>query len=394
VDVVAAPVHAQDRAAAPDLARGAALLGIAVANSVVHLYGRVVGPSARPVEATAADRATDVLAALLVDNRGYPLFAFLLGYGTWQLAARQSRAGVPASRTRAVLVRRGLALLAFGAVHAALLFSGDILGLYGVLALLLAAVTAARDRSLLLGAAVCLLPFTLLGVFDAVVLPGAAHQAAAAPGYLASVGARLGDWLASLAATPLLGVGVLAPMLLGLLAARRRLLDEPARHRRLLARVAAGGVATGVAGGVPLALTSTGRWDPATSVDVLVGCVHALSGLAGALGYAALAALASQRPGPVRRALVACGRRSLSCYLAQSVLLVPLFVPWGLGLGARVGTAAAAGIAVGAWALTVAWAAALERSGRRGPAERALRRLVYGRRQPTERQGSARSAAT
>lgn len=372
------PAAVRERAAAPDLARGAALLGIAVANSVVHLYGRERGPSYRPVEGTAADRVTDALAALLADNRGYPLFAFLLGYGTVQLANRLTDRAVPRPRVTSVLLRRAAALLAFGAVHAALLFSGDILGLYGLLALVLAAAVTASDRTLVLGAAGCLLPFTVLGVLDALAGGSAAGTSYAEPAYLTSVGLRLFEWVLSLAAAPLLGIGLLAPMLLGVLAARRRMLEDVGRHRRLLRLTAGVGVPVGVLGGVPLALTSTRVVELPAVGDAAVGALHALSGLVLALAYAALAALLGARAGRWLAPLVACGRRSLSCYLAQSVLLVPVLAPWGIGLGGRLGTAGAALLAAGAWAVTVAWATALDARGRRGPAEALLRRIVYG----------------
>lgn len=386
----------RERVIAPDLARGLALLGIAVANSVVQLYGRPLGPSYRPLEASAVDRVTDVLSALLVDNRGYPLFSFLLGYGVAQLSARLLASGMRVDRVRNLLARRGLALLALGAVHALLLFSGDILGLYGLLTLLLAIAATARTRSLLLGAVVSLVPFTVLGALDGLGTGTPATDAAAQADYLLSAGQRMAEWMVGLAAAPVLGVGLLAPMMLGMIAARRRLLDEPSAHPRLLAAIATGGVVVGVVGGVPLALTSTGAWDPTTPVDLAVGALHGLTGLAGALGYAAVAGLAVRAlrsPGPLVAALVACGRRSLSSYLAQSVIMVPLMAPWGVGLGGRIGTAAAAGVAAAVWLVTVLWSVLLERSGRRGPAEVLLRRVVYGA-HPTDRHGSARSAAT
>lgn len=385
------PVEPGSRAAAPDLARGAALLGIALANSVVQLYGRETGPSSRPVDGSAADRAVDVVGALLVDNRGYPLFAFLIGYGTAQLFARQQADGVPGERTTAVLLRRSLALVALGAMHAALLFSGDILGLYGLLTVLVVLLLRESDRLLLAVTAVCLVPLGLLGLFDGLATGGSASRAE--PDYLVSVGLRLSEWSSSLLAAPLFGVGILAPMLLGVLAARRRYLDDPAAHVVALRRAAVAGVTMGVLGGVPLALTSTGAVAASSWVDAAAGAVQGLTGLAGALGYAALAGLLALGTGPVRRALVATGRRSLSCYLAQSVLMVPLLAAWGAGLGAELGTAGAAALAASVWLLTVLGASALERAGRRGPAEVVLRRFVYGR-QPTERHSRPRSSAT
>ena len=111
-----------------------------------------------------------------------------------------------------------------------------------------------------------------------------------------------------------------------------------------------------------------------------------LTGLFGGLEYVALfglvaAALASRGPtvGPVTTAVTAVGKRSLSAYLVQSVLCAPLMSAWGLGLGAVLGSAGAADLAIGVWLVTLTGCALLERRGRRGPAEWMLRRLAYGR---------------
>ena len=81
----------------------------------------------------------------------------------------------------------------------------------------------------------------------------------------------------------------------------------------------------------------------------------------------------------VLRALEAGGQRSLSCYLAQSVVFAALLPAWTLGLGARWTVAQAALLAVGVWLALMLVAAASARVGYRGPAEVLLRRLTYGR---------------
>ena len=118
-----------------------------------------------------------------------------------------------------------------------------------------------------------------------------------------------------------------AAVALGAWAARRRLLDEPERHRALLRRTAMAGLLIAVLGGLPLALTTAGLWAPPVPVLLLVGGLHSISGYAGGLGYAALFGLLAIRitgrggPGPIARAVQAGGQRSLSCYLAQSVVV-------------------------------------------------------------------------
>jgi uncharacterized protein len=104
------------------------------------------------------------------------------------------------------------------------------------------------------------------------------------------------------------------------------------------------------------------------------------TGLAYVSLFALLAVRLADRPaGRFRTAVVATGRRSLTCYLMQSLLLAPLLSPWGVGLGAVLGTSAAYLVATAVWAVTVIVAVGLEHAGRRGPAEVVLRALAYGR---------------
>jgi uncharacterized membrane protein YeiB len=123
---------------------------------------------------------------------------------------------------------------------------------------------------------------------------------------------------------------------------------------------------------------------------MLAAFLHTLGGYAGGLGYAAVFGLLVIRHGVrgggvvagtttgIRRVvagsitvLAACGQRSLSCYLGQSVLFAALLPAWTLGLGARLTVAEAALLAVGVW-LALLLAAAMS-----GP-----RRVPRPRRRP------------
>jgi uncharacterized protein len=113
-----------------------------------------------------------------------------------------------------------------------------------------------------------------------------------------------------------------------------------------------------------------------------MGTLHTITGYAGGLGYAALVGLVAARlsrrgAGPVTNALAACGRRSMSCYLAQSVAWLLLLEPYLADLAGGMGVAAAAAVGLGVWLLTVVAADMLRRAGRQGPAEALLRRLTY-----------------
>ena len=85
-----APVPLGARALAPDVARGAMLLLIALANVHLYLYDRPLGVRLYPAGLIGADRVIAGLQLALVDGRAYPLFGVLFGYGIGQWAARRA----------------------------------------------------------------------------------------------------------------------------------------------------------------------------------------------------------------------------------------------------------------------------------------------------------------
>jgi uncharacterized protein len=175
-------------------------------------------------------------------------------------------------------------------------------------------------------------------------------------------------------------------ILLAFWAGRRRILEEPGRHLPLLRRVAVIGLAVGWSFGLVHALEHVGLFSLPEQVFWVFLATQGTSGLFGGLGYVALfglighrIAVRAQRPGVATAAVTAVGKRSLSCYLAQSVICAPVLAAWGLGLGGVLGSFAVALFAIGVWLLTAVIAYASERAGVRGPAEALLRWLVYPR---------------
>lgn len=71
------------------------------------------------------------------------------------------------------------------------------------------------------------------------------------------------------------------------------------------------------------------------------------------------------------------------------MVFVGLLPAWSLGWGARLGSAQALLLAVGTWGATVLLAAWLERRGRRGPAELAVRTLLGREAVPAGTSGGA-----
>jgi uncharacterized protein len=197
-----------------------------------------------------------------------------------------------------------------------------------------------------------------------------------------AVGFRVIEWLGL---TLVLSAFILVPaLLLGIWAARRRILDDPQPHQPLLIRVAVLGMGLAAVGGLPMALIAASWWpDRSVVATAVAGVAHALTGYAGGVGYAAVAGLVAirvrDRRGPVVTALAACGQRSMTCYLLQSVVFVAVLAAYGGGLGDRFSLAATAALATATWALTVLLATGMSRRNYRGPAELLLRRLTYGR---------------
>lgn len=392
-------VRDSERALAPDLARGVMLLLIALANTAWYLYGAEPGPSSiHPREGSPADRITQAVLIVTVDGRVYPMFAFLFGYGLVQVFRRQTEAGTSTPQARRLLRRRNWWLLAFGLVHAALLWVGDVLGAYGLAGLILVALFfRRRDRTIriwvivLASLMIVSTLFAVVGAYFAAQVPGEAMNFLASSrgsiadeSYLASIGERLSVWpflvLFQGILTPVIPVAVLCAFV----AARHQVLERPGGHLPLLRRTAVIGIAVGWLGGLPEALHHVELLGIPDHVAWVFFGGKAITGLFAGLGYVALFGLVGHRLArtplpPVVRWVTPVGRRSLSCYLAQSVVCAPLLSAWGLGLGARMSSFTMALFAVGVWLLTVIGAGLLERAGRRGPAEVLLRRLAYRR---------------
>jgi uncharacterized protein len=152
--------------------------------------------------------------------------------------------------------------------HAMLLYVGDILAAHGVLLALGAWAGWWRDRSLLVWAAF---------FFE---LP---------PDPWTAIAERLPVQPVIMLLGP---SGFACPLLLGLWAGRRRILERPEAHRRMLAVVAVAGIAASVLGAQPLSLLLCG----ATSLrgaDAFgqANALHDATGVLGGAGYAAALAL-------------------------------------------------------------------------------------------------------
>ena len=133
------PTQQRPRLIVPDLARGTALLGIAMANAaqgwVINDWSEDQSRVGWSVGGVRPDSLIDqigaVFAAMFIHVRGLPMFSTLLGFGFGLVAASLYRKHYPAKQARRVLYRRYGALALFGVAHMFLLFYGDIMLTYG-----------------------------------------------------------------------------------------------------------------------------------------------------------------------------------------------------------------------------------------------------------------------
>jgi uncharacterized protein len=377
-------VPASERKLTPDLARGFMLLLIAMAYAGIYLTADDIGGSGAPFGGSPVDQAAAAAAVLLLENRAFPLFGVLFGVGMVMMTDSARAKGRSDEATRRVIRRRSLWLLAFGFVHAALVFPGEILAAYGLTGLLFGWLLFRSDRAVKTATWIAVAYYALV-VGAGTIAAGLTGEDASGEGIAGY--ATLADWtarLAGVAVAPLLNLlyfPMVALVLLGIRLGRKGYLQDPDRHVPALKKAAAAGVGVSVVGALPLALAGLGVLDvPGAAFMPLFG-LQVLTGIAAGVGYAALFALIGRRlqrrPGIVTTALAAAGQRSLSVYLFCSVGVALLLHPDLIGLGDHLHRAGGMAVAFGVWAVGVALAAWLAAKGRRGPADALLRTLAY-----------------
>lgn len=394
------------RIVAPDIARGLALFGIAWAN-----LSTAWAPPPETFEAGTfggfhpaadnqfLDKFFIVLSAMFAHNRGLPLFTFLLGFGVGLIFLSLEKRGFPLPQRKTVLVRRYLWLLAFGFVHCIFLFWGDILILYGVLALILIIFIHASNKALLIAAAIL---YALNIVSNIGLSLFMTPELLEAGGEFMPAAESYGGWVLFglfmsfnyLLSAPVLLFSMLPVMILGFVAARKRIHQQAASYLRMLWTwvVVAGVVIVGI--GLPWGLNSIGVIDAGS--DTMWSFLNQAFGYLTGPGIAALILLAciplqnkrdralhaGQEPPKlplVLRMVEALGARSMSGYIFQSFAFFTICLPFTLNYGPELGATGQFLLALAVWLVSLFAAYALSLADKRGPFELLHRRLSYGK---------------
>jgi len=364
----AAPLPVHERIQALDVLRGVAVAGILFANVLVF-FGLIFMPLDRvaALPSVAADRVALFLEHVFVDGKFYSIFSLLFGIGFGAQLARRGDAALPRFK------RRLRILLAIGAIHAFLIWAGDILMLYALLGFTMPWFARKSSRELVRWTVILLaiptaiylvalaawmltgsggaptaagpdtMPAKMLAYFESI---GSGGIKDALIGNLVFLGGRWADLFATVRFPKVLGMFVL-----GLWTVRTGIALSPEDHRATLVRWCK--VGWGV--GLPANLIATWAFEHWPYLPPSVG---------GLLGTA-MQGVGIPMP--------------LTNYLMHSIICVVLSYGFGFALWWRTGASRAMAIAAAIIVVQIPLSAWLLSRFRFGPVEWIWRRLTYGR---------------
>jgi uncharacterized protein len=418
-----APVRAQERLGSVDVLRGFAVLGILVMN--IYAFAMPFPAYANPLKGggtSVLDLGTWWITHLLFEMKFMTLFSMLFGAGLALMAERAEARGV---RFGGTYYRRLMWLLLIGAVHAYLMWFGDILVWYAICGVILYPLRRWRPHTLIVVGLIllCVMVPIALG-FGYVIMPKmqaaameaieareagdalSAEQLAAIEswesfdpgpetlqeeidvyrnGYLGQVVYRaplvamfqtvfllvFGFW--RIGGLMLIGMGL---MKLGVLSAR------------CSTRFYAWGAVIGFVVGLPVTwLGARGMFAHEFEVFYMNQggyFPNYFGSLFLSFAYLSVVMLVVKSTvlSGLTRQLAAVGRMALSNYLAHTLICTILFYGWGIGLFAYLGRFQQMFVVLGIWILQLTLSPLWLEWFRFGPAEWLWRSLTYWRRQP------------
>ncbi|HEX2184561.1 MAG TPA: DUF418 domain-containing protein, partial [Chloroflexota bacterium] len=409
VGVAAAPVQRAERIDVIDVIRGFALFGILLVNMGAFsepIYQIMIDAERWP---SPVDQAVEWLIRFLAEGKFYSLFSFLFGLG---LTLQMSRAEARGVDFVPLYVRRLLVLLAFGLIHAYLIWVGDILTWYAIFGFVLLLFRKCSPRTLLTWAAIFLLIPVLLQTLavGALALGRATPEGAAEiersmaetertyrqlmeqaltvyrEGSFAEITAQRARDLGVLYGTFIFVIpNVLAMFLCGLYAGHRGIFRDIPGHLPFIRRVLVWGLIIGLIGNFVFAMSMEAADRAIPTVLGLLGWIgQSIGAPALCFFYAAALTLLFQQERWRRRLtpLASVGRMALSNYLLQSLVCTTIFYGYGLGLFGQVSPAWGLVLTVVIYVVQIPLSVWWLRHFQFGPAEWLWRSLTYLRWQP------------
>ncbi|MCD0280096.1 DUF418 domain-containing protein [Xanthomonas melonis] len=392
------PIAANERIVVLDVLRGFALLGILLMNIEAFVGPLDLAVSGVEPHWRGADRIADALVYIFVQGKFYTLFALLFGMGFAVMAQRAEQGG---RGFYGMYLRRTAGLLAIGLAHALLLWSGDILVTYALLAVVLLGTRSVPTLALPWLAALvyaCAPALVVLSGLVGVLVqadPAAAGEWKAAMAevaqqtaanvqaqraafgsgsYLQATAQRWHDLRQALSGLSVNGPTMLGMFLLGGWFVRSGAIAAPERFPRLFRTLRYGALPLGL--GVMLVSYALAPWMDPADLSMRVCAAFALMLIAGplmSLGYAAWVVRFASR----LAWLAPAGRMALSNYLPQSLLCTWIFYGYGLGWFERLPRVWQLPFAAGLFALQVVVSQWWLRGFRFGPVEWLWRSATY-----------------
>jgi uncharacterized protein len=406
------PVQQNERVVLLDALRGFALFGILMVNMPIMfepISSLLMGVKpGMPLHHVIAE----TFIKFFFEGKFYVLFSFLFGYGFWLFLQKSTENGtgiVPLYR------KRLLFLLLFGLAHIALLWAGDILVFYALFGFILILFRKSSNRKLIKWAfGIALIPTILNGLMTLLLgllskLPEAqeaielstqqrmgsmqqllenATTAYTSGSFTDMVSMRFAEYGTLLPGILFFYPVVLSMFLVGMWAARTRIIAEYDRNLPFFRKTWLLGLAIGLIGNALLVvayrnanMASQDAW------ATLYATMHTLGGISlGAFYVSSFVLLyAKGKANGAVKLLAPVGRMALTNYLMQSLITAILFLGWGFGLFGKIELWQGIVLTVAIFTLQIPFSKWWLSRFRFGPMEWLWRSLTYGKIQPMKK---------
>jgi uncharacterized protein len=358
--IVMTPVAPAERIHAMDVLRGFALLGIFLMNIEAFVSPLEEAMGGLNPHYTGVDRWVDGLIYFFVQGKFFTMFSLLFGMGFAVMAQRAEQAG---RAFLPVYLRRTLALLAIGLVHAVLIWWGDVLVSYAFMAFVLMGVYLVKlPQKLLpwLAGLVYLAPcafLLLMGLASAaaqldpkanaelsklmadqgalmIAVNEAQRLAYGAGSFAEATARRWADLTMMLSfAWLMFWPMILGMFLLGSWFVRSGAIADPARFPRLFSRLRWIALPLGLASmSLSFWLMPSADMGAMSMTNAVATCLANVAGALMCLGYVGwLVGRLQASPASPLTLLAPAGRMALTNYLLQSIVCTLVFYGYGLG---------------------------------------------------------------
>jgi uncharacterized protein len=396
------PTAAKDRIESLDVLRGLALLMILIANmSGFNSPIYYLEEAGQQWWSSRADHVVQTLVFTFVQGESVTLFSFLFGLG---FAMQLLRANSRAAAFLLIYIRRLLALIVLGLIHAYLIWTGDILALYGVLGFLLLFFRNLKPKVILpLALVLYLIPPARWEISLVQGISGKKSSDVTAQAKGSSTPAQVealrevessvhayanGTWREITAQRARdysyylahnQALTVFPVFLFGLYCGRRGFFGDLVVHRKSFFRAGKWSFAVAFTGTIVLRvlyLQGVPEW-----TALLRPFAYVIEHSALVIFYISAIVMLNQNE-RIRRCMVplaAAGRQALSNYIFQSLVCTLIFYSYGLGYYGKVGPAIGVLLALLVFVLQLILSVLWLRRFNYGPVEWILRSITYGR---------------